>query len=465
MPIYSLTDLRQQAPSQFRDLSDEDLVREYSRSIQRPYEEVASYLGVKPRGTLAEMGRQMVGSAVVDIPRMVGKSMQYMGLAPEYGREMAQAAEARGREYEPDMRGRGLLAEAGILGARALGPVAATLPLALVPGGQFAAPAAAATLFGTSSAQETYEKLIKQGISEEDASAAARRVGFVQGPFEGFSTAVGLRAVRPLATALGGARTTGQVAGALTDTAVLRPFAKGMGINMAVQPATEVAQDVGTELIERSYGAKPEDIGQIARQSALGGAGLTMLLGPLAAGSSISRSRRAATLKDALYGENTDPAVRAKAMDIVMAEARRQGISEQNVDQWFDSQLELEDQRTAALQAAEQEREIKRRTEQVDMLGGEAQGLEGLQATPFSSLDQQRQFAEGVAGLNIPTAFSSVDQQRQFETGLNQMREAQVTRAGEQYQDLLADRASTLMAAQDIGQQFQDVMAPQTRGL
>jgi hypothetical protein len=145
MPIYSLTDLRQQAPSQFRDLSDEDLVREYSRSIQRPYEEVASYLGVKPRGTLAEMGRQAVAGAIVDLPRMVGQSLQYTGLAPEYGREMAQAAEARGREYEPDMRGRGLVGQAGVLGARALAPVGATLPLAFVPGGQFAAPAAAAT--------------------------------------------------------------------------------------------------------------------------------------------------------------------------------------------------------------------------------------------------------------------------------------------------------------------------------
>ena len=173
---------------------------------------------------------------------------------------------------------------------------------------------------------DAYEKLVRQGVSEEDATAAARRTGLIQGPLEGVATAVGLRAARPLATALGRSATTAGVAGALTDTAVLRPLARGMATNLIVQPATEVAQDVGTELVERAYGGAPEDIGEIARQSAMGGAGLTLLLGPLAAGSHLSRSRRAKELSDALYGENADPETRTAARLQVAQVARAQGV-------------------------------------------------------------------------------------------------------------------------------------------
>ena len=64
-----------------------------------------------------------------------------------------------------------------------------------------------------------------------------------------------------------------------------------------MQPTTEVAQDVGTALIEDAYGAAPEDLGEIAKQSALGGVGLTLLLGPLAAGAHVQRAKKLKRLK------------------------------------------------------------------------------------------------------------------------------------------------------------------------
>jgi hypothetical protein len=462
MPIYTIKQLRDSAPAEFRDLPEDELVRQYSQSTGTSFEQAANYFGIKPRGTLAEMGRQALGGAVVDLPKMVGQGLQYTGIAPEFGREMAESAEARAPEYAPDMRGRGLLGQAGVLGARGLAPVLATAPLAFVPGGQFAAPAAAAALFGTSSAQETYDKLISQGASEQDAIDAARRVGLIQGPLEGVATAVGLRAARPLATALGAApKTTAGIAGALTETAVAKPFLKGMGVNLVVQPGTEVAQDVGSSLVERAYGAAPEDLGEMAKQSALGGVGLTLLLGPLAGGAAITRARRAQSLKDALYNPDTPVETRAKAMDLVMGEARRQGVAEQDVDTWFNQQLELEDARTAALRAAEQEE----KTKQINLLGEQAQELEGLQGGMFSSLDQQRAFEQGLAGVQIDTPFSSLEQQQAFTQGLETARDNNIARVGQQYQDLMGDRASTLMQAQDLGEQAQGILAPQQRGL
>jgi hypothetical protein len=461
--IYTIGQLRQSAPQELQSLSDEDLVRDYSTRTNKSFEQVADYLGVKPRGTVSEMGRQLVGGAVVDLPKMVGQGLQYTGMAPQYGAEMQQAAEARAPAYEPDMRGRGLIGQAGVYGARGIAPMAAVAPLAFIPGvGQYAAGAGAAALFGTSSAQDTYQKLIAQGVSEEDASAAARRVGFTQGPLEGAATVAGARLFKPLAGALGAAeRTTAGVANALTDTAVAKPFLKGMAINAVVQPGTEVAQDVGTSLIERAYGATPEDLGAIAKQSALGGIGLTALLGPLALGSHIQRSRRAETLKSALFDENTPTPIRAKAMDLVMGEARRQGIPEQNVNEWFDQQLTLEDARNASLQQAAQQAEEKRRNESIDLLGQQAQQLPGLtKPSAFSSLEQQKAFEQGlenVPGLQGPSAFSSPEQQRTFEQGLVETRNNRIAGVGAEYQDLMQSKNDAIAAAQVPGQQFQDM--------
>lgn len=355
MAIYTLEDLRNAVPQDMKGLADDALVRDYSQRIGKSFEETADYLGLKARGTLAEMGRQAVGGAVVDLPKMVGQGLQYTGMAPEFGKELAEGAEARAPGYVPDMRGRGLLGQAGVLGARGLAPVAATLPLAFVPGGQVAAPLAAATLFGTSSAQETYDKLISQGATEQDAIDAARRVGLIQGPLEGVATAVGLRAARPLATALGAApKTTAGIAGALTETAVTKPFLKGTAVNAVVQPGTEVAQDVGSSLVERSYGAAPEDLGEMAKQSALGGFGLTMLLTPLGLGGAVSRSRNAERLTQALYSPEAAPEVREAARMEVMEAARQQGVDPANAEEWLQRQLREEAANIAAVQQQEE---------------------------------------------------------------------------------------------------------------
>jgi len=465
MPIFNIQQLRESAPAEFRDLSADELVRRYSQQTGVPFSQAADFFGIAPRGTLGEVGRQLVGGALVDLPKMVGQGLQYTGIAPEAGRELVQGAEARAPQYAPDLRGRGLVGEALVTGARAVAPMAPAIAASFAPGGQFLAPTVATALFGTSAAQETYEKLVGQGIPEDEAAAAARRVGMIQGPAEGIATAVGLRAMRPLATALGKATTTAGVAGALTETAVAKPFLKGMATNMVVQPATEVAQDVGTSMVEQAYGARPENLGEIARQSALGGAGLTMLLGPLSLGGHVMRSQRAESLKQALYGEDTPPEVRTKAINLVMGEARRQGVAEQDVGAWFSEQMAAEDARNEALRAAAEQADQARRTQQINLLGEQAQGLAGLQGGMFSSLEQQRTFEQGLPNLQFASAFESPEQQRAAQQGFELMRDRRVADVGQQYQDLMASRASTLMQAQDLGQQAQEVMAPQARGL
>lgn len=462
MAIYNLGDLRAAVPEDMRNLSDDELVRDYSTRIGRSFEDTANYLGMQPRGTTSEVIRQIGAGAVVDLPKMVGQGLQYTGIAPEYGQEMVQAAEARAPGWEPDMRGRGLVGKALIYGGRGLAPMAPALAAGFVPGGQWIAPAVAGALFGTSSAQETYEKVLQATGDEDAAKSAAWKAGMIQGPGEALATAVGARALKPLTGLVKGAQTTERVAQGMTDSGVWKPLAKSMALNAVVQPGTEVAQDLGQYAVERAYGAAGnEDPYAIAEQSALGGLGLTMLLGPLAVGSHARRAANAANLKEALYGENTDPKTRALAMDMVMQEAKNQGIDPQNIDQWFDQQLQMEDMRTEQLRLAE----LQKKQEEINLLGGEAQQLQGLQGGMFSSLEQQKAFEEGAAGLNIPAPFGSLDQQRAITQGMDAVRDARVAEVGQQYQDLLARNASTLMQAQDIGQQTQQILGRQQRGL
>ncbi len=300
-----------------------------------------------------EVGRQVAAGAAVDLPRMVGQGLRWMG-DENVGRPMVEAANARAKDWEPDLEGRGGVAETLIKGARAVAPMAPAIAARLLPGGQFVAPTVAAGLFGTSAAQDTEDKLRLQGIPDAQATEAGWRTGLIQGLLEGAAMAVGGMAFKPMAKALGLAgKTAAGVAGEMTDTAILRPLAKGLGLNLLVQPATEVAQDVGTELNERSYGAAPEDAWDIAKDSAQGAIGLTLLLGPFAGGAHIARSKQAAQLKEALYSPTADPMVQAQARDAVVEAAKQQGVTPENIDSWLEDRFQEDDVLVAQAAQAE----------------------------------------------------------------------------------------------------------------
>lgn len=389
MAIYSLADLRNSAPQELRDLPDDELVREYSRRKKVPFNDVADYLDLKPKGFLPEMGRQLVGGLAVDVPKMIGQGQQFLsrelsglteafeigaqgqamaapgnfntprgelalkpsGAVAETGRRLVEESTALAPKFEPDMRGRGLTQQTFLSGARAVAPVAATIPAAVVPGGM---PFAVAGLFGTSQAQDTYEKLIAQGVPEDEARQASYRTGAIQGIGEGIATYVGGKLFKPLLGGAGG-RTAAGVAAEMTDTGIVKPFAKGLATNLLVQPTTEIAQDVSTSMVEQAYGGKPEDLMEIAKQSAMGATGLTLLLGPFAFGAHVSRSNNAAALKTALSDDPLVPRdIRAQAIAAVNVEAQRQGVDPKDIGRWTQEQIELEDRRTDALRRMEE---------------------------------------------------------------------------------------------------------------
>jgi len=359
------------------DASDDEVIGQIMRTTGRSYEEVASAVGVGPRGTFSEMGRQLGASFAVDVPSMIGKGLQYIApkqvyaLTPDevgqpakptpierLGTTVREFGERNQEDWEADQRGRGVIGRSLVAGARGAGAAAPVLAASIVN------PALGLGLtagyFGGSSAQDTYEKVLAETGDEEAASAAARRVGVIQGAGEALATYTGAKLVGLGSKAFRkSATTTGDVATDLMSAGGLKEFGKQYAKNLVVQPATEVAQDLGTEAVERAYGAQATDMGEIAQSSAEGGLGMALLLGPLGGVNAAVRRRRANALKEALTGEDIPTDIRTRAMDMVMEAAKKEGVAEADVDQWFSGQLELEDQRITAAELAEAQLRVR----------------------------------------------------------------------------------------------------------
>ena len=419
MAIYTIKQLREQMP-EFEGADDVTLVQQYSREMGVPFEDVANYLGVRPRSTGAEMGRQFVGGLVSGVPTMAGRAVQAIsgpgGAAYDVGTQMREFGEARAPLYEPDLRGRGLVAEAAIKGARGVAEAAPVLGSALIPGvGLYAAPAAAAALFGGSSYQEAYERVLRDTGDEEAARSAAIRTAGIQGVGEAAATTATLglgRALRPL---LPGARTTAEVAGQMTRPGVAAPFARAYGTNLAVQPATEVLQDIGSEYVARAYGAQPEDIGGIARESALGGFGMAMLLGPLQFGNAVQRSQRASALREALAPDSQLPLeTKMQAYELIQSEATRQGIPAADVNAWAGEQLLREGERIDKQIRLEEAAQMLRDWQESVARGDIASAMaaeQGVRGAAWVPKDQQQKIEEDfLAAYNAPSGISVREQ-------------------------------------------------------
>lgn len=286
-----------------------------------------------------EVGRQLIGGAVVDLPRMAGQGLRWVSnpgsASDNAGRAITDAADRRADDYEPRDTGAGVVGKTLSMGARAVAPMIPAIGAAMLPGvGVYAGPAMAGLAFGTSSAQDTKDKLMLQGVGDKESTQAGYFSGAIQGPAEALGMHVGAAAFRAGKLALGANPTMDGVVGALTSRSAFKPAAKGIGTAMVVEPATEVAQDLGTEMVERSYGAKPEDMLSMAKNSAQAAIGLTALLGPLAAGAQIKHARQRRALADALDNPAAPEESRSMAESIVAREAVTAGVPTDQVDAW-----------------------------------------------------------------------------------------------------------------------------------
>ena len=332
MGIYTLGDIRKIAPPEFAEASDSDLIRAYAESNGLEPSAVADRIGYK-RSTLdavKETARQLVGGAVVDTPRMIGQGLKYSG-TDDGG--LVSGADARAADYAPNDLGSGSTGRMASHIARMLPPMAPVIAAGAV-GGPLAGAAAGAGLFGGSMAQDKYEAVKSAGGSEEDATNAGRMNFAAQAALMGGAGhAIGGLA-RAAAPELGS--TMDSVLNALTSTAVAKPIAKAVGLNLLEGTGTMVGSTVADELIGRQYGVKPEDMWEKVKGSAEDAVALTALLGPFAAGARMGHAKRAGAFDAALNSPDAPPELRAGAEQAVVEHAVKAGVPADQIQAWRD---------------------------------------------------------------------------------------------------------------------------------
>jgi GGDEF domain-containing protein len=302
----------------------------------RPIEEF-----VPEESTLSQMGTQLVGGVVSDIPRMTGQALQAFSpkdsTVAEWGKEMAAAAEERGKEYVPQLEGKNEFEKAVIQGARAIPASAATMAAYAVPGaGAYLGPAATVGLFGGSQYQDTYNKIKAAGGTDSEAHMAGLKTGVIQGGGELIANKLTLGMLGAGKKAVG--EGVKGVLGKATDTSVIKPFLKNYAKAAVGEPATEIAQDVGTELVERQAGTPETPIGDIAYQSGTTALAMTTLLAPFGLGGHYANSKIAQHIDAALEDPTAPADYRLATVEHLHKEAKQAGAVD--ADTWYEKAVE-----------------------------------------------------------------------------------------------------------------------------
>lgn len=274
------------------------------------------------RGAVAEIGRQIVGGLVTRAPAMIGGALEWW--APQgsdledAGRVAKEYWTEKEKAWEPDLEGRGFVSSTLIKGASQLGPSLAGMGAAMINpvlGG-----AAVATIFGGQQAQDTYDKGLKAGLSETEASEAAYKTGLIEGFGETVADVAGAKLLTGGGKLLSGLIGKGGMSGAIraaTDPRMAAQFARDWAANAVIQSGTEFGQGYGQAVVERDAGISTGDPLEQGAEGAQSALGMSVLLGPLAAIGGRSAAKQRAMIGDALNDPSAPLPVRMAAGEYV----------------------------------------------------------------------------------------------------------------------------------------------------
>jgi hypothetical protein len=298
----------------------------------------------QPRSLFKEVPIQGYAGLTVDLPKQVGQAMQWMSEPGKWGYEKgseiqswADQREQDNPDLAPQTEGRGLIGRALTAGARALGPSAAVMVPAAA--GAVAAPAigagallgagvGAATgafgLFGQAQAQETYDKLLKAGVPEDEAKKAGYINLMIEGGGETIGNIAALKLFGVASKAItAGASPVANAIGNATSTAVVAPFLKQLPKTAATEIATEFGQGFGEAWVENRFGGpNPEQNDPLhhGAEGATAALGMTILLAPFGLAGFASRAKRNEKIATALQDPEAPIADRLAASKILYNE-------------------------------------------------------------------------------------------------------------------------------------------------
>ena len=235
------------------------------------------------------------------VPEMVGgaiKAFTPVGSKPyQTGQELQDDAKmiARLPEMQRSTTKRGIVGETLVAGAEGVGQMVPVIAGSLI--NPLVGAGVAGAMYGGSTYQDTKERMLKQeGVDDVYASSnpgdprvvkaksTGVATGLVQGAGEAAMSYLGGRFLKGAFPQFGKQTAEKVVEGiAKPGVTTLKNFGKAWGTQMLGEGVTEAMQDEGQAAVERMAGLKdaPAFMAQAA-DSAKGGVGTSLLLGPLA---------------------------------------------------------------------------------------------------------------------------------------------------------------------------------------
>lgn len=293
------------------------------------------------KGGISETVDQGIAGFAIEVPRMVGKALQYTGqpgdTLHDAGKRLVDrvdTAERQNQWLKPTVTEEsGPVKKAFSEGARMVGPSIA-IPAALGLG-LSAAPVSATTAtlvasglgvvpMALAQGQSTIDKAQAAGVPYDEAVKAARGTALIEGAGEAVAGYAGLkfigmggRLLSKFGSASAAEKATNAILKEISDTRFTPRFLKSLGQTLAAEIGTEVAQSSGQAAIERAYdidNVSPYDAGK----SVIGPtAAMTMLLAPFGANASYRQAAHNTTINKLLNDPAADPEQRVAAARIV----------------------------------------------------------------------------------------------------------------------------------------------------
>lgn len=249
--------------------------------IPVPVSQVRAYLQnkAKSRGAMSAAGEvaSQIGQGVLEIPQMGVRAAQFFAPAgSDLEASLRDAGDTFDRERMgsmPDVYGRGEVSSAMIKGGRSLAPSvaagAASIAAPVVGTG------VAGSVFFGSQATDTYEEGLRQGLTQEEAKAAALKTGAIEagGELVGDRLGVGLLT------------NAGKMAGkvGLGGLGYGKRVAVDLLANAGVQAGTEFGQGYAQAAVEQNAGMEGADPLEAGIEGAKVGLGMSALMAPFGA--------------------------------------------------------------------------------------------------------------------------------------------------------------------------------------
>jgi hypothetical protein len=337
---WTINDLREANPWA-TDLNDSELVAHVAQSKGYDPDKLAASIGMGGGvgRFVAETGKGLARGLVYGLPSMVNKIGAYVSPAGSDAERMfADGADSWDgwvpKQLRQDTAGAGTATRWFASGAESIPPSVAGM-VATIANPVVGVPLVAGA-YGSSGGWDSYKKVLDNGGSYANASAAGARSALVNGLGEGLGDIAGAKFIAGGARGLAALRRGGvdSAVKAATNPGWVRPFAASSLENAAVQSGTEYAQNYAQTAIENAYGAEYADPHASGVEGFGAGLAMSALMGPFGAGGHRRAAIQRGQMRD-LLSDNTSSLADQHAAANTVRDVIQPQVGRPAADSWY----------------------------------------------------------------------------------------------------------------------------------